>query len=427
MSRLMPLRTLVLSLHRLGDLIMHAHVLKAYYEQSSASVSLLSHPYVKQVDFLLPFLDEIYIFERSLCQKSMGECFYNKEWPFKHISKILSDLNKRKFTKIVDITHSDTSARWMRFIEAQSKEGVSYNLSLTKKEFTAENLWFHYLHSLSRSRIHLIDLFKKAMNLELNLLPSYNENFLSFKRIIFQTNSSDIKKNWPVKAWVSLLKKLKEQRPHYELIILCSPDERRKTESDFFEMGHDIKVISCSIFEAYQLLKESTLLVTLDTSIKHLATWSQTPIVELALGSSDPIETGAYQNGALILQPSVQCSPCRHSSPCSQKAFLCHSELTVESVLRAINYRLNQENGFTRSNPLKPSYSFTQVTQRNQQYQSHLQSRSEESFRNTEGRILSARILEVSQSSDGWWRGIPVNLEVTHEPDNRDEGKIIAI
>lgn len=402
-------RTLFLSLHRLGDLIMHAHILKAFYAQKTVSISLLSHPYVKQVDFLLPFLDEVYIFERSLCQKSIGESFYNKEWAFKHISRILTDLNKKRFTKIVDITHSDTSARWMRFIDAYSKEGVSYNLSLTKKEFTTENPWIHYLHSVSRSKIHLIDLFKKAMNLELNSLPSYNENFLSFQRIVFQTNSSDIKKNWPVKSWISLLKKLKEQRSGYEFIILCSPDEKRKVESEFYELGPDIKVISCTIFEAYQLLKESSLLVTLDTSIKHLATWSQTPIVELALGSSDPLETGAYQKGALILQPRVSCSPCRHSSPCSQKAFLCHNELTVESVLQAINYRLNKVEKLNMVEKIP-----YQLNKLNQQL-------------NLNSHTFGVELLEVTQDAEGWWRGLPVHSEFIHENARKGDDQIIFI
>lgn len=98
------------------------------------------------------------------------------------------------------------------------------------------------------------------------------------------------------------------------------------------------------------------MLVTLDTAIKHLATWTGTPIVEIALGSSNPNETGAYQEGALILKPQVPCAPCRHSSSCSQSSFVCQEDLSVNSVFAAIQLQLqllNENNKAIKSRLLK--------------------------------------------------------------------------
>jgi hypothetical protein len=74
------------------------------------------------------------------------------------------------------------------------------------------------------------------------------------------------------------------------------------------------------------------MLITLDTSIKHLAAATNCRVLELSLGSSDWRRTGVYKAGDVIMQPKVACAPCGHSAPCGQLSHLCAQQLAPDSV-----------------------------------------------------------------------------------------------
>lgn len=382
------MKVLFVSLHRLGDLIMHAHVLKAFKEETGHSISLLTHSFFKQVPFLFPFIDEVFIFERELCQRSIGESELNKVWPYYHITELLNKINIQHYDKVIDLSQSETSSRWMTFINAPCKTGVAYNHEQTVKAHCSENVWMRYLHTFSSSQIHFIDLFKKALNLTLSSLPQavsiqHKEHN---KRIVFQTLSSDAKKNWPTFKWIQLIQKVQKEFPDYELIILASSSEWQLLQKSFSDIAPSVQVLNASISEVFALLKEASLLITLDTAIKHLATWAGTPIVELALGSSNPKETGAYQEGALILHPQISCSPCRHSNACSQSSFLCHEDLSVNSVLLAVQLQLQIPGDFKNKNYNPVIYSLLSGVNEN----------------------LLTPIHYVHTSPGGWWSAQPI-------------------
>jgi len=344
------MKTLAISLHRLGDLIMHAHVLKAFQMKTGHSLSLLTHPFYKQIDFLFPFISNIYLFERDLCQKSIGENIYNKSWPFIHIQEIIENINSEKFDQIVDLSQSETSARWMSFLNSPQKIGVAYGSDLQQKTHCSDNSWIRYLHANAQSKIHFVDLFKKSLNLPLDPLPQALEKKIRPNRILFQTLTSDVKKNWTTVKWIELFHKMLKFYPQFEFQILSSPSEYVRLNSEFSNLSKTIPIVVTTIEETFELLKNSRMLVTLDTAIKHLATWTGTPIVELALGSSNPYETGAYQEGAIILKSNVPCTPCRHSSSCSQSTFLCQDELSVDSVFAAMQLQLQSHNETLHAN-----------------------------------------------------------------------------
>jgi hypothetical protein len=94
---------------------------------------------------------------------------------------------------------------------------------------------------------------------------------------------------------------------------------------------------------AQEILKQSCLLVTGDTSIKHLAAQSGVPIVELTLGSSDFTKTAAFSAASEIISASVPCSPCAHSQGCSQKSQICAEQITVDQVFAAVWDKLSQK------------------------------------------------------------------------------------
>src|SRR5690606_15633205 len=93
----------------------------------------------------------------------------------------------------------------------------------------------------------------------------------------------------------------------------------------------------CDLKEATQILQNGDLLLTGDTSIKHLAANTDIRIVEIALGSSIPSQTGVYKPDSLIIVPQTECRPCSHSANCHKPSHCCAEDLAPVLVASAIH------------------------------------------------------------------------------------------
>jgi len=79
------------------------------------------------------------------------------------------------------------------------------------------------------------------------------------------------------------------------------------------------------------LLERCALLVTNDTGTMHVATAVGTPVVAL-FGSTDPITTGPWGEGHVVVKKDVDCSPCwKRVCPTDHK---CMKLITVDEVLK---------------------------------------------------------------------------------------------
>jgi len=87
---------------------------------------------------------------------------------------------------------------------------------------------------------------------------------------------------------------------------------------------------------AFSLLRKARLLLTGDTSVKHLAAAARTPIVEVSLGSSDLHRTGAYFHGSVIIQSREACAPCAHSKACHRERHFCATRIPPEVVAMVV-------------------------------------------------------------------------------------------
>lgn len=384
------MKTLAISLLRLGDLLCHAHVLRTLAEQRPGEITLLTHPFYQSIDFLFPFIDSVHIFEREKCQQSIGEKHFNKIWAFEHIDAILKTLRAKPFDCIVDLTQTDTSARWMTFLLAPEKIGVQYDQRLQRKHFSSENRFIKYLHSTPRSEFNFIDIYKRSLGLLPSPLPRAESINKREPTILFQTLTSDPKKNWPLENWKKVIEEISSNCPHYQLVVLASPQERQILEQAFQGQVKQCQIVTTTLAETCAWLKRASLLVSGDTAIKHLATLTSTPIIEIAVGSSNAKETGAYQDQAWIISASAPCSPCRHSQNCSMPSYLCHESITPDLVTKAILSKLEQ----------MTTGSFSQAN-----------------------KSLLNKIQLVHQSADGWWALQPLSesLEEKHNARRHQE------
>ena len=91
------------------------------------------------------------------------------------------------------------------------------------------------------------------------------------------------------------------------------------------------------------LLERCRLLVTNDTGTMHVATAVGTPVVAL-FGSTDPLVTGPWGEGNVVIKKDVPCSPClKRICPtdrqCMTLITVGEVEEVVERKLRELNYK----------------------------------------------------------------------------------------
>jgi heptosyltransferase-2 len=87
------------------------------------------------------------------------------------------------------------------------------------------------------------------------------------------------------------------------------------------------------------LLERCQLLVTNDTGTMHVATAVGTPVVAL-FGSTDPITTGPWGDGHVVISKNVSCSPCmKRICPTDHR---CMELITVDEVEEAVDRKLKE-------------------------------------------------------------------------------------
>lgn len=151
----------------------------------------------------------------------------------------------------------------------------------------------------------------------MEILPHLN--LLEKPTVLIQALTSDSKKNWDFNRWAEALRDIRLLNPQINLVLLGAPFEREslKTLASMCEdLGVAVSLVTCSFSGAFSLLKRAQLLISGDTSIKHLASIASCPTIELSMGSSHFYKTGVYRPNNIIVQSALACAPCSHSNPC---------------------------------------------------------------------------------------------------------------
>lgn len=351
------MKVLVVSLLRLGDFLMLAPVLRGLKEQRGVKeLHVLVHPEALHLKNLFPDVDQWHVIDRKQLQNALGMA----DTPFLLAHDLLlncvSALSKQKFDSVINLTHTEFSGWVCGAIETKDRLGLHYDFNGKPQIFSP---WFHYLNTQvaggGKDVFHMTDIFFHAAGLtgEPNWhMPDTEQglkeasSFQGSPYIALQTLTSDLKKNWSVGSWVSAMVQMQTVDSKLRFVMLGAPPERERLDG-LCQMAHsrgvNVELAICSMEGALAIIRGAQLLVTGDTSIKHLACATDTPVLEICLGSSDYRKTGVYKQDSVILQSRVGCAPCPHSRACNQSSHRCGESLTPEVVaLTALHLRHRQ-------------------------------------------------------------------------------------
>lgn len=327
------MKIVVLSLLRLGDLLMQRSLfadLRRRYPGTTIDVVVNSGSL--KARSVMPEIDSWIAFDREGLQKKIGTAEIPLIAPIREMELFIEDLSVRSYDRLYNFTHNRLSGHLAEAIEAKEKFGL---VAEGKSFRPFANRWLRHMNERGGARgaspFHSVEMLAGAFGLSVDLPKARSGG----SRILLQPLTSDFKKNWSLENWKRLFHELRAARPGVAISVLGAPFEAEILNRHF--EPEDLAL--ATLGEVDGLLREASLLITGDTSIKHLAASVGTPILELALGSANPERTGAFQDGAVLLQGAVPCAPCPHSSPCRKLSHLCGEALSVETVLAAFESR----------------------------------------------------------------------------------------
>jgi ADP-heptose:LPS heptosyltransferase len=322
-----------ISLLRIGDLILQRPLVEGLKQKHPhCEIHLLINKQFSQVEFLFDGLvDKFIYFDRDQLQKSCGENEFNIFWGLQSLKALLQDLNQIEYDQVYNFTHNRLTAHIAGLVRTKSHVGIfsqrGHFLGLTNPWIQFFN---NYFGTSEAAGFHYTELLAKALEIPLKAASSKSIKSAGQKLILIQPLTSDRKKNWSLKRYSELAKKIFIETD-YSFRILGAPFER-ETLSQFFA---ESDLLICDFEDASKHIQHAALLITGDTSVKHLAALHEVPILELSLGSSQPLQTGAYSHDSIILQSRVACGPCPHSQPCSQDSHICGTILSLDAVFSA--------------------------------------------------------------------------------------------
>ena len=328
------MKTLVLSLLRLGDFLQQVPLLEQLRSDGQDVHVLVNEGSAELSSVFSDF--KFHLLPRDTIQRILIRRECNVLTAFQVVEEVTSELDSENFDVIENWTHNFLSARLMDLLTAPVKKGARFEagrlVSPGKRLSYLNETWgptkaasFHWIDALARAMEHRSPPLTKADRHRMG--PVY-----------LQVLTSDEKKNWDLEQWIDLADRLIEVGE--DVRILCAPFEESRLRDSGFGARHQLCVLSLK--ELNHALSGAKLVVTGDTSIAHWAALRRAPVLGLFLGSADPRKTAPRQIGTRILWSEVPCSPCRHRNPCSQAEHLCAVNLSTETVFKEVIQMIHQ-------------------------------------------------------------------------------------
>ncbi|ULA60183.1 MAG: Lipopolysaccharide heptosyltransferase I [Nitrospira sp.] len=149
-------------------------------------------------------------------------------------------------------------------------------------------------------------------------------------------------KRWPSQQFAEAADRLAEAQG-LPIVFMGGPAERPETRAVIARMR--TKAVDLTgqtpVGLLPGLLRHAAVLVTNDSGPMHIAAAVGTPVVAL-FGPTDPVKTGPYGQGHVVLSNPVECRPCFRRE-CSRAVTLeCLSGVTSEQVVRAVQQQLER-------------------------------------------------------------------------------------
>lgn len=266
-------------------------------------------------------------------------------------NRILAPILSKRFSRVVNLTHSVSSAWLMLMIDAGEKYGLQM---LPSGRWTIRHPWLLFFNNYVRNRetspFNLVDMYALGGGvpqnefrtpLSVNVPPEaheWAEAFLdrelpgSGPIVAVQAGASESHKVWHPSSFIRMCRVLSDSvAPRF--VFIGGKAEAGMCEKVMAAVGAPVAVVAAGKTDLPQLcalLSRADLMITNDTGPMHVATAVGTRVLSIALGPVYYSNTGPYGPGHVVFQPLATCAPCAFDVKCTTPE--CKKMVTPDAV-----------------------------------------------------------------------------------------------
>lgn len=350
---------LIINLRRLGDVYSTAHLINSLYSKGITNITLLTYKENDKASKNIKNVKEVIEIDRKEIITLMKNKLFCSGFALENLFQTLSGLKKRKWDHVINYSNDNVSTYITSFLKDSTLKVTGVYFDQNKKIQSSNDwgiLFNDILPSIEHSPMHFVDCYHNMAGVKLFkdgqkviTSPKFNQHAFmqlstvrndglgqtqSAKVVAFQLKSSQASKDIPFETLIETIELLR-QTPNAIPVLLTAPiDEERSLAQEInAQFDNELVVIETTLNSLASVLMNVDLLVTPDTVVKHLADLTDTPVLEISLGSSPFLKQGSYSKDGLILTDLVSQRDYSSSK---------NSKITALDINACILYALSQ-------------------------------------------------------------------------------------
>ena len=324
----MPKKILIIRFNSIGDIVLTSPVIRNLAIEGYELHYLCKKAYRSLLE-PNPYLSQLWLFEgdyKILIKQLKAE-------RFDYVLDLHNNLRSYRIKSQLSCrTYTLTKSRWRNFL-------------LTRFDWARkqrEHIVYRFL-----------DVASPLLTVNVNAMPefyfpkgkSYGHISLPSKYSVIVVSTAFYTKNIPVNKLIHFLELSSET-----WILIGGPDDLQRAD----QIMQGVKQNNCrslvgklSLDESAYVMKESSLVLSGDTGMMHIAAALAVPVVAV-FGSTHPIlgytpfSQNTESNYAIVENKNIACRPCtrqgRHS--CPKKHFRCMNDISVEEIKHQVELLL---------------------------------------------------------------------------------------
>ncbi len=360
-------RILILNLKRNGDIVASTHLINSILNDTpNAQISMLVYEEFSTVAHNILGVSKVYTLDRKKISLLKKNKIFSNGHSMELVWNSIKEIRETEWNHIINYSNDIASAYLTSFLKHKKHTGIKINKN---KTIAPSNDWTFFfnevLPSYPHAPLHFVEAYHKMVGVKhkpaeislrlnqehnetahknINLIrKKYSRSGKEAKIIGIQIKSASLKKDLPVDLLVDFVDELINHEDNYIPMLLVAPNEVEKKLANKINESFNNKIISVEtdFIALPSVLYNIDALVTPDTVTKHFSDLTDTPTLEIALGSAPIFKQGTIKDKNIILTPVLDCFPCTAKSKCSND-FKCQKMIKGKDISIALDSLINK-------------------------------------------------------------------------------------
>lgn len=376
-------KLLIINLKRFGDIFQTGHLIQTLRESKPGTeIHLLCYQESTRAAKVLKGISKIHTIDRQKITSFYKNSIYSDGLAFNEMERTLNSVIEEGFNEVVNYSSDKVSTFLSSYLEGTGSRvhGISFtsrqtlkysnnyslvlNDVLTQVSFTplSHNDCYHQImgelyrettahkDAVKTSKIH-----NETARNNLNRLRSMKSEDTSGVSIIgIQLLASSPEKSIPTEVLIELIRKINKNSNMYPILLIAPTDQERNAANTINqEFSNRLVSVEADFIALPSVLKNIDLLLTPDTSVKHMADLLDTPTLEISLGPAPFLKQGTINTKSGIISSIATTRVFRENTEAPEVSIESNRNLDLEFTFECMKDLLGLD-----ANPTSQTHSF---------------------------------------------------------------------